>query len=62
MTKTQQLEYRPTKELQEILNILNHEKFILHCGHHVTFNEVLGNDVTIRNGKELRITCSLCGY
>jgi len=62
MTKTQRLEYRPTRELRWLLNILKREKFILDCGHHVTFNEVLGNNVTIYNGSELRITCSQCGY
>jgi len=62
MTKEEQQAYRPTKELRAILDILGKEKFTLDCGHHVTFNEVLGNDVTIRNGKELVITCSLCGY
>lgn len=62
MTKTQKKEYRPTGELREMLNILNREKFVLDCGHHVTFHEVLGNNVTIYNGKQLRIICSECGY
>ena len=43
-------------------DILDREKFVLDCGHHVTFNEVLGNNITVYNGKELRITCAECGY
>lgn len=62
MTKTQKEEYRPTEALREILEILEQEKFVLDCGHHVTFNQTLGNNVTIFNGKELRIICSQCGY
>ena len=62
MTKEQKQEYRPTSELREVLDILNREKFVLDCGHHVTFNEVLGNNITIYNGVKLRITCSECGY
>ena len=62
MTKRQLQEYRQTKELRKILKILKRKKFVLDCGHHVTFNEALGNNVTIYNGQELRITCSQCGY
>ncbi|MBU1568149.1 MAG: hypothetical protein KJ630_21315 [Proteobacteria bacterium] len=62
MTKEQKKAYRPTQELREMLGILSREKFILDCGHHVTFNEVLGNNVTIYNGSKLRIICSECGY
>ena len=62
MTKQEKKAYRPTKDLRELFDILDREKFVLDCGHHVTFNEVLGNDVTIRNGKKLRIICSECGY
>ena len=62
MTNTQKQQYRPTEELRELLEILEQEKFRLDCGHHVTFNETLGNNVTIYNGKELRIICAECGY
>lgn len=62
MNKMQKQRYRPTKELREILTILSQKKFVLQCGHYVTFNQVLGNNVTIYNGKELKIICSLCGY
>ena len=62
MTKKQKQQYRQTDDLREILAILDKEKFTLDCGHHVTFNEVLGNNITVYNGKELRITCAECGY
>ncbi|MBM9512021.1 hypothetical protein [Desulfogranum marinum] len=62
MTKQQKKQYQPTEALRQVLNILNQQKFVLDCGHHITFNQVLGNDITIRNGKELQITCSECGY
>ena len=61
MTKEQLKEYRPTRELREVFDVLNREKFSLDCGHLVTFNEVLGNNITIYNGVKLRITCSECG-
>lgn len=54
--------YKPTGDLRQILNVLQYEKFILDCGHHVTFNRVLGNNITIHNGIELKIICAECGY
>ncbi len=62
MTNKQKQQYRPTDDLREILAILDKEKFKLDCGHHITFGEFLGNDLTIRNGKELVLTCAQCGY
>lgn len=62
MTQRQKQQYRPAEELRELLAILAQEKFTLDCGHHVTFNQTLGNNVTIYNGKELRIICAECGY
>lgn len=61
MTNKQKLTYQEPDALRDILHsILHGLKFRLDCGHHVTFNEVLGNDITIRNGKKLEIICSLC--
>jgi hypothetical protein len=37
---------------------LENEKFKLDCGHCITFNHVLGNNVVIINGKELKIPVS----
>ena len=42
--------------------VLAGKKFYPHCSHPVTFGTNLDNDVTIRNGKEYKIICSLCGY
>ena len=55
-------EYLDTNRLRHELEFLKGKKFVLDCGHKVTFNHFLGNDVTIRNGKKLKIICSLCGY
>ena len=63
MTREQKLQYAETDELREILEkALGGKKFKLSCGHHVTFLHHLGNDVTIYNGKSLKIICSQCGY
>ncbi len=63
MTKEQAKLYRETDELREIFEkVLTGQKFILDCGHHFTGGTNLGNDITIRNGKELTIICSLCSY
>ena len=35
---------------------------MLDCGHHVTFRSNLGNDVTVINGREFKVICSLCGH
>lgn len=63
MTKEQMKKYQEPELLKEILyRTLNGKKFQLDCGHHITFNHNLGNDITIYNGKELKIICSQCGY
>jgi len=62
MTKDQREKYEPVTTLKEALSVLNGRKFRLDCGHHVTFNETLGNNITIYNGKELRVICAECGY
>jgi hypothetical protein len=63
MTKEQKELYAETEELIKILEkALAGKKFKLSCGHHVTFLHHLGNDVTIYNGKSLKIICSQCGY
>ncbi len=63
MTKEQEKEYQNVKVLKGILSkTVAGEKFRLDCGHHITFNHNFGNDITIYNGKELKIVCSQCGY
>ena len=56
-------EYQSSEDLKEILSeSLLSRKFILDCGHRVTFGYFLGNSIVVYNGKELRIVCSQCGY
>ena len=63
MTKKAEAKYEESESLRKILEqTLTGRKFRLDCGHHVTFGHNLGNDITIYNGKQLRIVCSLCGY
>lgn len=63
MTKEEESKYRPSNELRQILiQALEGKKFILDCGHHITFGCYLGNNITIYNGKEPKIICSQCSY
>lgn len=63
MTKEQENEYQDVEVLKEILyKTVAGKKFRLDCGHHITFGHFLGNDITIYNGKKLKIICSQCGY
>lgn len=63
MTKEQKKHYQDTETLRNILRrTLKGKKFRLDCGHHVTFNHSLGNNITIYNGKKFKIVCSQCGY
>ena len=62
MTQTEKAQYRPVEELKAVIAKLKGQKYRLDCGHHVTFGHFLGNDITILNGKEPRIICTLCGY
>ena len=56
MTKEQEKQYQEPELLKEILiRALRGMKFRLDCGHHITFGHFLGNDITIYNGKELKI-------
>ena len=63
MTKEQENEYQDVEVLKKILSkAVAGKKFRLDCGHHITFGHFLGNDITIYNGKKLKIICSQCGY
>jgi hypothetical protein len=61
MTKEQKEIYQDTDKLRQLLKQLNGKKFQLDCGH-ITFGHPLGNDITIYNGKRIKIICSQCGY
>ncbi len=63
MNKHERDQYQEPEVLRDILiRILDGKKFRLDCGHHITFGQYLGNDLTIRNGRKLRIICAECGY
>jgi len=50
------------KRTKKAAQYLKSREICLRLRHHVTFNKVLGNNLTIYNGIELRIICSECGY
>jgi len=63
MTKEQKRKYSEPELLRDILKrVLAGRKFQLDCGHYVSFGHHLGNDITIINGKEPKVICSLCGH
>jgi len=63
MTRIQKQAYDEPDILKDILKrTLYGRKFRLQCGHHITFNSTLGNDLTVRNGKNLTLICAQCGY
>ena len=62
MTLTQKRKYSNVEELRVYLSNLKTKKYRLDCGHHVTFGYFLGNDIMVRNGKDLRVICSQCAY
>ena len=62
MTKQEKDAYSDCDALRVLIKKLEGMKFKLDCGHHVTFGYYLGNDITIRNGKDPQIVCSQCGY
>lgn len=66
MTNEQKMLYDSAEELRQLLwETLAGRKFQLQCGHHITFGQYLGNDMTLRNGppnKGFKIICSQCGY
>jgi hypothetical protein len=63
MTKEEKSRYSEPEALRDILKrVLSGQKFLLDCGHRVSLFHNLGNDITILNGKEPKIICSLCGH
>jgi hypothetical protein len=63
MTKEEKSRYSEPEALRDILKrVLSGRKFMLDCGHHTTLFHHLGNDITILNGKDPKIICSLCGH
>jgi hypothetical protein len=63
MTKEEKSRYSEPEALRDILKrVLSGRKFMLDCGHHVSFGTNLGNDITVINGREFKVICSLCGH
>ena len=63
MTKEEKSRYSDPEALRDILKrVLSGRKFLSDCGHHVSFGTNLGNYITIINGKEPKVICSLCGH
>ena len=59
MTKEQKARYEEHRAFTAgaLNRVLAGRKFRLDCGHHFTFGHHLGNDITIYNGKHLKIMC-----
>jgi hypothetical protein len=62
MTRKEKEAYQDVEALRKIIRSLKGRKYQLDCGHHATLCHHFGNDITIRNGKNPEIICSLCGY
>jgi hypothetical protein len=63
MTKEEKSRYSEPEALRDILRrVLSGRKFLLDCGHLVSFGSTLGNDITVINGREFKVICSLCGH
>lgn len=62
MTQQEKDRYEDVETLRQILQQLAGRKFRLDCHHHISFGCFLGNDITILNGKRMKIICSQCGY
>ena len=62
MKKSKKEAYQPVVNLKQL--ILSHvgRKYLLDCGHCVTFGYFLGSNVIIINGKNLKVICTECGY
>ncbi len=61
MIKAEKPQHKSMESVRELLRILNKEQFVLDCGHHVTFDQVICNDINTRENVELHVICSQCG-
>jgi len=50
------------EDCEKLKTLIRGGKYRLDCGHHVTLNHNLGNNIAIINGKDLQIICTLCLY
>lgn len=52
--------YESVEELRKIIESLKGRKFMLDCGHKITFGHFLGADIAVLNGKIPKIICTDC--
>ncbi|MEI9475608.1 MAG: hypothetical protein WCO26_03430 [Deltaproteobacteria bacterium] len=52
----------PYEDISHLKSLMSNRKYRLDCGHLVTLNHNLGNNIAVLNGKELKIICTLCLY
>lgn len=50
------------EDCERLKTLIRGGKYRLDCGHLVTLNHNLGNNIAIINGKDLQIICTLCLY
>ena len=63
MTKEEKSRYSEPEALRDILKrVLSGRKFMIRLRPLRLVRTNLGNDITILNGKEPKIICSLCGH
>ena len=63
MTNKQKQAYSEPEALKDILRrTIYGKKFRLECGHIISMGYYLGNDLVVRNGKELEVICLQCAY
>ena len=62
MTKEEKEKYEDVNNLKKELEKLRGRKFRLDCGHHTTIGHHMASNITIYNGKQFRIICTLCSY
>lgn len=60
MTKAEKYQHKSMESVGELLRMLNKEQFVLDCGHHVTFGQVICNDIKVHKNVELHVICSQC--
>ncbi|ABW68511.1 hypothetical protein Dole_2708 [Desulfosudis oleivorans Hxd3] len=60
MTKAEKEKYESIDALKDLFKQLKGRKFVLDCGHHVTFGYFLSNNIVIINEKEPKIICTDC--
>jgi len=63
MTRAELAKYEEPEALKDILRrTIYGKKFRLECGHIISLGYYLGNDLVVRNGKELEVICLQCAY